>query len=145
MVRVRFLVFLVLTTGLAITPALRAVCYDSCAVAAGQASHQTDHMGQMATSHETPDCHEHDGAGPESAPLGDDCTHPGESSRPERLASVKSVGGDGLKLVRTTAATTTTPVDARHRDIELALLKRQTPTGPSTGQSLGLFLTPLRI
>ena len=141
----RLLLFVVLATGLAITPALRAVCYDSCAVAAGQVSHQVGQIGQMVTSHDTPDCHEHEGDGPQSAPLGDDCTHAGESSRSELRASVKSVGGDGSKLDRTTAVTTTSAVDVRHGDTELALLQRQTPAVSSHGQSLGLFLTPLRI
>jgi hypothetical protein len=141
----RLLLFVVLATGLAITPALRAVCYDSCAVAAGQVSHQVGQIGQMVTSHDTPDCHEHEGDGPQSAPLGDDCGHPGESFRSGLSVSVKSVGSDGAKLAQTATASVSSPVDVSHGDTELALLQRQTPAGSSHGQSLGLFLTPLRI
>ena len=98
----------------------------------------------MVASDATPACHEpsdnhlprHES---DSAPLPDDCTHGGVSSPSGLSTSVKSVGGDGLGVPAVSTFALSPPLTRliRHR--------RDAPPRRSTGQLLGLFLTPLRI
>ena len=134
----RFLTHLALTSALVAAPAMRVLCDTTCLPEASPMAEQ------MVASDATPECHEHDeGHHPtpesDSAPLQDDCTHGGESSSSSLFASVKSFGGDGPR-VPVTSTVAVTHVSTVSSDIGLDAL----PV-PSTGQRLGLFLTPLRI
>jgi hypothetical protein len=134
----RFLTHLVLAAALAVVPALRVLCYGSCVSEAGS-------MAENMVSDPAPACHEpsdnhhlpqHES---DSAPQPDDCTHGGVSSPSGLSGSVKSVGDDGLGvLVVSTFA-------LAHLSITSSDIRRDAPPRRSTGQLLGLFLTPLRI
>lgn len=134
----RFLTHLVLAAALAVVPALRVLCYGSCVSEAGSMAEN------MMVPHATPACHEpsdnhlprHES---DSAPPPDDCTHGGVSSPSGLSTSVKSVGGDGprVPVVLTFALA--------HLSIISSDIGRDAPPRRSTGQLLGLFLTPLRI
>ena len=134
----RLLTHLVLVAAVMLVPALRVLCYGSC-VPAPSAMAETGVASQA-----TPECHERDDSHhpshePDSAPLQDDCTHGGESSSSGLSASVKSGGGDGPR------APVISMVAVAHFPIVSSDIRRDAPSIPSTGQGLGLFLTPLRI
>ena len=134
----RLLTHLALTGALVSMPVLRVLCYTACVPESSPMAEQ------MVASDATPECHEHDeGHHPtpesDSAPLQDDCTHGGESSSSSLSASVKSFGGDGPKVpVVSSVAVTHVSTVSSHIGLDALPI-------PSTGQQLGLFLTPLRI
>ena len=134
----RFLIHLVLSGVLVVAPTLRVLCSSSCVLEEGPLA------DTIAASDATPECHERDGrhdSTPQSgsAPLQDDCTHGGDSSSSSLSASLKSFGGDGprMPVISTVAVTHVSTVSSD-------ILRDALPIA-STGQRLGLFLTPLRI
>ncbi len=130
----RFLIHLALTTVLMLVPALRVLCDGSCAPEARPMAETT------VASDATPACHSHQSTSEsDSTPPQDDCTHGDESSAASLSAWVKSDGDDGPKVsVIATVAMT-------HLSVISSDLRRDLSWIPSTGQRLGLFLTPLRI
>lgn len=134
----RFLIHLVLTGALVLAPTLRVLCYRACVTEASP-------MVEKMPASDAPEFHgrhdSHHSSSPESdsAPLEDDCTHGGESSSSSLSASLKSFGGDGIRVL------VTSPVAAAHLLIVSSNIHRDIPSIPRTGQLLGLFLTPLRI
>ncbi len=134
----RFLTHSVLVTALVLIPALRVLCYGSCVAEASPMAEQ------MVASDATPACHERDDrhhSTPESdsAPLEGDCTHGGESSSSSLSASVKSFKGDGPRVP------VISPVGVTYLSLVWSDIRRDAHSRTSTGQRLGLFLTPLRI
>ena len=134
----RFLTHLALTAAVALVPAMRVLCYTSCVPEASPMAET------MVASDTTPACHERDDShhstpASDSAPLQDDCTHGGESSPSSLSASVRSFGGDGPR-VPVFLIVAVPPLS-----IVLSDVRRDASSTPSTGQRLGLFLTPLRI
>ena len=134
----RFLTHLLLTAVLVVAPALRILCYGSCAPDAIPTAETVTASGA------TPECHERDESHhstPETghSPLPDDCTHGGESSLSSLKASAKLVGGDGP---RDPLAST---VSSAGLTVVLSDVRRDAPPVRPSVQSLGLFLTPLRI
>ena len=134
----RFLIHLALSGVLVVAPTLRALCSSSCVLEAGPMAEA------MAASDATPACHERDGrhdSTPQSgsAPLQDDCTHGGDSFSSRLFTSAKLVGGDAprMPVIATIAVVHVSTVSSD-------ILRDALPI-PSTGQQLGLFLTPLRI
>ena len=134
----RFLTHLLLTGALVVVPALRVLCYGSCAPDAIQAAET------VTASDATPECHErgesrHSTPETGTSPLPDDCTHGGESSSSSLKASAKLVGGDGPKdpLALT--------VPSAGLPVVLFRVQWDVPPVRPTVRSLGLFLTPLRI
>lgn len=134
----RFLTHLLLTGALVVVPALRVLCYSSCAPEAIPVAET------VVASDATPECHErgesrHSTPETGTSPLPDDCTHGGESSSSSLKASAKLVGGDGPKdPLASTVPFTGLPVVLS--DVRWDVL----PVRPSV-RSLGPFLTPLRI
>ena len=125
----RFLIYLVLVTSLVVVPSVRVLCSGSC-VPEPQAH---------AASSSVPDCHERDAHDSSSEPLGDDCRHAGEASSSSLSASAKSVGASG------TASTLGAAPVVTHFVVSPGTVTHRESIARSTGQSLGLFLTPLRI
>ena len=134
----RFLTHLALTSVLVAAPSMRVLCFTSCVPEASPTAEQ------MVASDATPECHERDDdhySTPESdsEPLQDDCRHGGDSSSSSLSASVKSFGGDGPRVPVISA------IAVPHVSTVSSDILRDTLPIPSTGQRLGLFLTPLRI
>ena len=132
------LIRLALSGALAVAPTLRVLCYSSCAPEASTMEET------MVASNATPECHERDDghhSTPESdsEPLQDDCTHGGDSSSSSLSAAVKSFGGDAPRM----------PVFATIAVVHLVIVSSDIGLAassiPSGDQSLGRFLTPLRI
>ncbi len=125
----RFLIHVALAATVVLVPSVRILCSGSCA--------PEDARGALSDA--VPDCHERetDASGPE--PLADDCRHAGEASWSSLSASAKAVG-----MSATAATVASTPVV-----VSLAgsphSAGHTAPIAVTTGQSLGLFLTPLRI
>lgn len=130
------LVLVMLAVGLAVTPALRLLCSDSCDLASGETAHD------VGTSRGVPECHDDDddnGDRSGSSPLDDDCTHAGESSRSNLSASVKSVSGDGARIAMVSVVDTVSPA------IDRVHIRRVSPSTSRSGQLLALFVSPLRL
>ncbi len=133
----RFLTHLLLTGAMVVAPVMRVLCYGSCAPDAILVAEA------VTVSDATPECHERDESHhstPETdtSPLPDDCTHGGESSLSSLKASAKLVEGDGPRdPLASTVPSAGLPVSSDVR-------WDAPPVRPSV-QSLGLFLTPLRI
>lgn len=122
---------LVLSAGLLVAPSLRVLCSGSCVD-----DDRTPHA--HAAADQAPDCHE-DRSGSGFPSGDDDCRHSGEASWSSLSASAKTVGVQG-----STVALSVAPVGD---PLEPARLARVLLTArvAADGQSLGLFLTPLRI
>ena len=138
----RFLTHFVLVAAVVLVPALRVLCYGACVPQASP--HARPMVENVVTSDATRACHErnrspHPSHEPTSDPLQDDCTHGGEASLSSLSASAKSFGDTGPRgpAISTVVATDFSIVSSD--------IRRDTPSIPSTGQRLGLFLTPLRI
>ena len=134
----RFLIHLALSGVLVVAPTLRVLCYSSCLLEAGPMAADT-----LVASDATPACHDddtrhHSPPASDSAPLQDDCTHGGDSFSSRLFTSATLVGGDAprVPVIVTTAMI--------HASTASDILRDALPI-PSTGQRLGLFLTPLRI
>ena len=134
----RLLAHLFVTTVLVAVPALRVLCFSSCAPGASTVTES------MVTPDATPACHEHNKEPhsqpvPESGPQEDDCSHGGESSLSGLKASEKLARSDGPTVALASTVPSTPPLTIS-TDV-----RSDTPVAFHTGQSLGLFLTPLRI
>ena len=126
-------VALTLAVTLVAVPALRVLCFDSCAPSVASAAVEVA---------PTPECHEaqdtpHSSHESDSVPGPEDCRHGGDSSARELRAQVKSTAGDGPRVAVTQHIT--------EAQLLVGTLVAPRDTPKSTAQVLGLFLTPLRI
>lgn len=128
----------VLVAALAIMPTLHVLCDTSCVPIDGPTTENTVPSDGVPECHENHEGHD-DASGPDSAPPSDGCTHGEESTSSSFSASLTWVGGGGATAPAAPATTAVASLNGASAIYPGARFV------PSTGQLLGLFLTPLRI